>query len=74
MDNNMIKLTGLWINKSGGGETYMGGNLGASRLLMFKNSYKKPDNKEPDYILYIAPAAKQENSKPQAQADNDIPF
>lgn len=52
--NNMIQLTGLWINTSANGESYMVGYLGNTKVLIFKNRYKT-DDKHPDYTLNIAP-------------------
>ena len=51
--NDMIQLTGLWINKSESGEVYMVGYLGNTKVLIFKNKFKT-DDKHPDYTLNIA--------------------
>ena len=60
MTTNRIKLTGLWKNTDRNGNTYYAGSLGPTvRLLVFKNSYKK-EEREPDLIVYLAPAEKRE--------------
>lgn len=49
----MIKLTGLWSNKSSSGETYLSGKIGRGRILILKNKLKKEGSNEPDYELCI---------------------
>lgn len=56
----MIKLSGLWLNKMPSGELYMAGSLGNSRVIVFKNTFKKPGSKEPDYTLYLDEQKKKE--------------
>ena len=53
-----LKLTGLWKNTDRKGDIYYAGSLSPGvRILIFKNSYKK-EAREPDLILYVAPAEK----------------
>ena len=61
--NGMMKLTGLWKSKTKDGKTYLSGNLGNIKVLVFTNDYKKKDS-DPDYNLFFAP--KEEKDKPAA--------
>lgn len=78
----MIKLCGLWKNKTKDGKVYYSGGLTYStNLLLFSNAYKEnPDDKKPDLILYIGKKEKKEdkqNPKSQDSEDpgsEDIPF
>ena len=71
---DMIKLGGMWKNKTKDGKTYLSGYLGDAKLLVFPNSFKLPDNeadaKKPDYILYVA--AKEKKEAPVA--DEPVPY
>jgi len=71
--NTMIMLTGLWLKKSKNGVTYMSGNMGSNRVLMYKNTKKTKDN-SPDYFLYLAPPQPKERGAESAESDNDDPF
>ena len=51
---NGVKLTGLWKNTSKDGKTYLSGSLGAVRVLVFPNEYKKTE-KDPDFNLLLSP-------------------
>ena len=74
----MIPLTGLWKNTTKDGKTYMSGNLGGAKVMIFANSYKTED-KHPDYQLYIAENKKKEETKSEVKSDpayssDSIPF
>jgi hypothetical protein len=56
-----VKVAGLWRNKARDGSAYLSGNWGDARVLIFPNGYKQGD-KEPDYLMYIAP--RQQQAKP----------
>lgn len=51
--NNMLQVTGLWLNEAQSGEKYMIGYLGNMRVLIFKNRYKT-EEKHPDYVMNFA--------------------
>lgn len=73
----MIKLCGLWKSQTKDGKTYYSGGLTYStNLLLFPNTYKKPDDKQPDLVLYLAKKEKKEDKpKPEDPASSDdIPF
>ena len=63
--DGLIKLTGLWKN-----ENSLAGNLGAARVMVVKNKYKK-NPKEPDYNLLIAKSKKRDDAE---EPEDDIPF
>lgn len=56
----MIQIGGLWKNKTSAGKPYLAGYLGNARLLVFPNGFKKED-KQPDYVLYVAPGKPRED-------------
>ena len=71
-DNNMVRLTGLWKNKTKTGESFLAGsNSPSSRLIILPNT-KKASDKEPDYTAFIAPNIKKEGSSREAR--EDYPF
>jgi len=51
---NGVKLTGLWKNTSKDGKPYLSGSLGAVRILVFPNEYKKGE-KDPGFTLFLSP-------------------
>ncbi len=78
--STMLNVTGLWLNKSKSGVSYMSGSLGNLRVLIFRNTHKTQD-KQPDYQLCFAPSNKdrgrEKKDNPEADAGGDhsnIPF
>lgn len=68
MDSNLLKLSGLWINKSKDGNQYLSGKFGVGiNLLIFKNKNKRPDSNDPDYNVFLAPAEPKDKPKPEAE-------
>ncbi len=65
MENNLVKLCGLWENETRTGGKYLSGKLGSARLLIFPNKHKQTPN-HPDFTLFLAPV--QEAPKAQAPA------
>jgi len=55
----MIRLSGLWLKERDNGEKFFSGSMGGLAFKVFKNSYKKEGDNEPDYILYM------DENKPQ---------
>ena len=49
----MIRLTGLWKNKTKAGEPMMTGSLGNGRLVILPNKFKKGE-RDPEYTLFLA--------------------
>ena len=61
--NDKVKLTGLWRNTTAKGDMYLSGNVGLSKMLVFKNGYKEEGTNDPDYYVFLAPKKKLENIK-----------
>ena len=61
----MLKIAGLYKNKSKAGQTYLSGKFSSgsgARLLVLPNPDKKaPDDKLPDFAVYLV----EEKPKPQ---------
>lgn len=67
----MIELCALWLNETKDGKKYMSGNLGNAKLMLFKNDYKKPGSKEPDYRLFLDEKPKEERATKSHASDVD---
>ena len=50
-----IKIASFWENKDKNGNTYLNGYLNGCPLVIFKDTYKQPGDKRPDYNAYIFP-------------------
>lgn len=77
-NNNLVRLGGLWLNKTASGKQYMAGNLGpGAKLLVFRNE-RKTNAGQPDYILYVTAKqpdnAQASTQQAQPELDEDIPF
>lgn len=69
---DLIPISGLWKNSSQNGDTYLTGYLGQSKLIAFKNRYKEsPEDKKPDYILYVTKGKKKEQAQ-ENLVDDDL--
>ena len=55
---DFIEISGLWAEKDKNGNPTMSGYLGNAKIRIFKNTYKEPGSKQPDYRLLIAPGDK----------------
>lgn len=60
MDSKLLNVTGLWKNEDSKGNTYLAGNWGNVKVLIFVNKSKDPNSKQPDYNMCIAPQEKKE--------------
>jgi len=72
--SDKVRIGGLWLNQTKDGRSYMAGNFGQGRILVYKNDYKRGEN-DPDYVMYIA--ARQQQSEPEAEETDEpeqIPF
>lgn len=56
MKDQMLRLSGLWREKSPDGRSYLSGSLNKGvRLMVFPND-RKQNETDPDYYLCLAPA------------------
>lgn len=66
-ESTLVRLTGLWKNKSKAGTNYLAGSLSASsRLLILPNTHKRQDS-DPDFIAYLTPQEKKDKEAQPAQ-------
>jgi len=70
----MIKASGLWLNKDSKGASYFSGSMGAMRVVIFKNTFKKEGSNEPDYEMYFDEQKKKDVKEATQEVDKDIPF
>jgi|TARA_R110000765_G_scaffold235441_1_gene338371 hypothetical protein len=75
MASDLIKLSGLWVNKDKNGNEYFSGGFGyGAKILIMKNTFKEKEN-EPDYNLFIAPKTDKTGDKEVSkEAVTDIPY
>ncbi len=83
--SELIEVMALWENKTKDGDTYLSGNFGKVRVLVFRNKFKQGE-REPDYRLYVTKRAMDDRatggSQPasegapagQKKQEDDIPF
>jgi len=57
--SDMLKLSGLWRREGKDGSCYTGSLAHGVNVLIFKNKFKQ-NERDPDLVLYLAPAPKQE--------------
>jgi hypothetical protein len=74
MENNRIKLTGLWKKEGRDGSVFYSGKLSYNAsLLLFRNQYKRSE-KDPDLVLYIGKSEKKEKPQEDPDPDTEVPF
>ena len=69
----MIEFGGLWSNEGPSGE-YWSGNIGAAKLLIFRNNRKTKDN-QPDLNMFLAMGKRQaewENKKTNGESQQGL--
>lgn len=59
---DLVKITGLWLNRTKDGKEYLSGNFGSARVLIFENRDRVSD-KIPTHTLFITSS----DPKPQPQ-------
>lgn len=64
--NLLVRLTGLWKGQNKTGETFLSGSISASSRLLILPNKRKQKPSDPDYIAYIAPQEKGEESSQRA--------
>lgn len=71
-DSKLINATGLWKQKMKDGTTYLAGNLGGVRVLIFPVKEKKSE-KSPDYsLVFGANEPKPEAPKQREPGEDDF--
>jgi len=58
--SDLVRLCGLWENETRNGDTFLGGNLGAARLILFRNGRKEKET-DPDWIAYLSPGKRRDD-------------
>ena len=67
----LVLIGGAWVHRDREGRTFLSGNLGNARLLVFKNKFKKQGEKQPDYRVYVARKTKTDQTDTLDSADPD---
>lgn len=76
-DKGLITLTGLWVQKSRDGRTYMAGRLGVGGKLMIFRNGKKSKKTDPDYYAVVGEwvqSDREQSDRQQGRDDEPIPF
>jgi hypothetical protein len=78
----LVKIGALWRGETKTGDICYTGRMGDAMLLVFKNKFKEQD-KQPDFIVYVAKPQKKDEPSQEAcndgsnnpnVLDGDIPF
>ena len=67
-NNDLVKLGGLWKNQTKDGKTYLSGNFGGAKVLIFPNGFKTEEN-QPDYTLSITQIQPKKDGAPAPKSD-----
>jgi len=71
--SNLLRIGGLWKNKTKEGQTILSGTLNPiTTLLIMPNTFKKSE-KDPDFYMYLK-AREKDATKPAAPAADDLDF
>ena len=74
-DSTLLKMMGLWVSQDKNGNDYFSAPYThGTKILIYKNTYKKEGSNEPDYNVYIAPKAEKTGAKESGTIDVDVPF
>lgn len=72
MNENLIKLAGLWKDTSANGDTYLSGQLAKHlKILVFKNKQKQPGSNQPDYHVFIKQLDLTKDKGPSSPPEED---
>ena len=69
--SELVQITGLWSNVDKNGKKYLSGYMGNAKVLILENGFKE-EEKQPDYILYVAP--KKKDGEQTEKSEETIPF
>ena len=68
--SSLIRLTGLWVNESRDGDSFLSGQIGPTAgLLILPNKHKRPGSKAPDYIAYMSAGQEDEKDEPAEEPE-----
>lgn len=62
-------IGGLWLKTGRDGKRYFAGEVDGTRVVVFKNDFKKDGEKTPDYRVYRA-----REGAARRDSDDDAPF
>lgn len=65
---NGVRLTGLWKHTSKDGKLFLSGAIGAAKVLVLQNEFKKEPG-DPDFNLFLAP---REEKRPLRTPPEDL--
>lgn len=68
----MEELGALWLRESKAGRKYMSGTVAGERVVVFKNTFKKPGESSPDYRVYKS-EPREEQSSPERERERSAP-
>jgi len=60
VSKGLTRITGLWEKEDKNGNNFLTGQLNAiSKVLVMPNTFKRNEDKDPDYFLYFASVEKE---------------
>lgn len=66
-NEGLVKIGALWRREKDG-KVYLTGKMGEANLLIYPNQFKKsPEDKSPDYQVFVSTPLKQNPDRPQYQ-------
>ena len=77
MGEKKESIGGLWLSEEKEGkQRYMYGSINGEKIVVFKNTYKKPGEKTPDYKVFAStPREAVPEDRPRSdQDDSGVPF
>tara|TARA_R110000737_G_scaffold245770_1_gene256323 strand:+ start:70 stop:300 length:231 start_codon:yes stop_codon:yes gene_type:complete len=74
-DSTLLKMMGLWVSQDKNGNDYFSAPYThGTKILIYKNTYKKEGSNEPDYNVYISPNKKKVTENEAINLEEDVPF
>jgi hypothetical protein len=66
MENAMVKLTGLYKSMDKNGNLVLSGSINKiSRFMVLHNNFKRDEQKDPDFYLYVTENVKEKQEQDQ---------
>jgi len=69
-----VKLGALWEKRNMKGDVYYSGVFGDTKIVVFKNAYKKPGDNQPDFQIFLQNVLKKENDAKGETPFNPLPI